>query len=189
MSIQDGKFVFINHHASKHWGYQRGAISLNLVHPDDREKVRENAINMLKGKRSSSYEVRIISKNGDIRWFAETVTPILFKGGRAVLGTSMDITELVSARNRLVELEALEASILDAFPHAVVGLHNRLIVFANDGVKRVFGWNARDLIGKNTRVLYPSEKSYEDIANVLYATLENQRTFKTQFTCRTQRWF
>ncbi len=182
--IQDGKFVFVSRHASTHGGYRRGAVSLDFVHPDDREKVRQSAISMLKGKRSSSYEVRTISKNGEIRWFAESVTPILFKGRRAALGTSMDITELVAARNRLVELEALEASILDAFPHAVIGLRNRRIVFANDGVETVFGWKPKEVIGKNTRLLYPSEKAYEDIAHILYDTLERQRTFKAPFTCR-----
>ncbi len=157
---------------------------MSLIHPDDRKKVRENAIKMLKGKRSSSYDFRTITKNGEIRWFTETVAPILFKGKRAVLGTSMEITEQIEARHKLVELEALEASVLDAFPHAVIGLKNRLIVFANDGVQSVFGWKAKELIGKSTRILYPTEEGFERIANELYSTLERQRTFKTEFTCR-----
>lgn len=181
--IQDGKFAFVNHHASKYWGYQKGATSMSLVHPDDRKRVRESAIKMLKGKRSSSYEFRTITKDGEIRWFTETVTPILFRGKRAVLGTSMEITEQIQARNKLVELEALEASILDAFPHAVIGLKNRLISFANDGVQDVFGWKAKDLIGQTTRVLYPTEEAYYEIAEILYSSLERQRTFKTEFTC------
>ncbi len=182
--IQGGKFAFVNHHASKYWGYQKGATPMSLVHPDDRKNVRENAIKMLKGKRGSSYEFRTITKDGEIRWFTETVTPILFKGKRAVLGTSMEITELIGARNKLVELEALEASVLDAFPHAVIGLKNRIIVFANDGVQAVFGWKAKDLIGQSTRILYPTEEGSEEIASVLYSTLERQRTFKTEFTCK-----
>ncbi len=181
--IQDGEFKFVNHHASKYWGYETGVPSMNLIHPDDREKVRENAIKMLKGKRSSSYEFRTITKDGEVRWFTETVSPILFKGRRAVLGTSMEITELIEARNKLVDLEALEASILDAFPHAVIGLKNRVIVFANDGVQSVFGWKAKELIGQTTRVLYPTEEEFDEIARVLYSTLEKQRTFKTECTC------
>ena len=182
--IQEGKFVFVNHYASKYWGYKPGSISLNFIHPDDRQRVRENAIKMLQGKRSSSYEFRALTKDGEIKWFTESVTPILFKGERAVLGISMEITEMIAARNKLMELEALEASILDAFPHAVIGLKRRLVVFANDGVQLVFGWKPKDLIGQNTRILYPTDQMYEEIANVLYSTLERQRTFKTDFTCR-----
>lgn len=78
--IQDGEFKFVNHHASKYWGYETGVPSMNLIHPDDREKVRENAIKMLKGKRSSSYEFRTITKDGEVRWFTETVSPFSSRG-------------------------------------------------------------------------------------------------------------
>ncbi|MEN6467095.1 MAG: PAS domain S-box protein [Syntrophaceae bacterium] len=185
--LQDAKFQFVNHHAARYWGYNRdeliGMESMSIVHPEDRLKVRENAIRMLKGKRTSPYEFRTVAKNGDIRWLTETVTPIHFRGRRAVLGNSMDITQQIKSRNKLAELEALEASILEAIPHAVIGLRNRRIIFANDGVQAVFGWKARDLIGKSTRVLYPTEEGFEEIAKMLYSTLERQRTFSAEFTC------
>ncbi|MDD5234235.1 MAG: PAS domain S-box protein [Syntrophales bacterium] len=186
--LQDGKFKFVNHHAAKYWGYDReeliGMNSMSLVYPKDRARVRQNAVKMLKGKRSSSYEFRTIARDGGIRWVTETVTPIHYRGKKAVLGNSMDITEQIGSRNKLAELEALEASILDAFPHAVIGLRNRRIIFASNGVQSVFGWKAKELIGKSTRVLYPTEEGFEEIAKVLYSTLERQRTFSTEFTCR-----
>ena len=149
--VQGGEFRFVNTHAAFYWGYSKdeliGMESMSLVHPDDRERVRRSAIDMLKGKRTSSYEFRTMAKDGGIRWITETVTSIQYKGKRAVLGNSMDITEQIKARTKLAELEALEASILEAIPHAVIGLRNRRIIFANDGVKAVFGWEAKDLIG------------------------------------------
>jgi PAS domain S-box-containing protein len=158
--------------------------SMSLVHPDDRERVRQDAIDMLKGKRTSSYEFRTIAKDGGVRWITETVTTIRYKGKRAVLGNSMDITEQINARTKLAELEALEASILEAIPHAVIGLRNRRIIFANDGVKAVFGWKAQELIGKRTSVFYRNRRDFEAIAHDLYATLEHQRTFRSEFPCR-----
>lgn len=185
--LQDGKFQFVNHYAARYWGYNRdeliGMKSMSIVHPEERAKVRDNAIRMLNGKRTTPYEFRTVAKNGDIRWLTETVTPIHFRGRRAVLGNSMDITQQIKSRNKLAELEALEASILEAIPHAVIGLRNRRIIFANDGVKAVFGWKARDLIGKSTRVLYPTEEGFEEIAKMLYSTLEQQPTFSAEFTC------
>ena len=186
--VQGGKFRFVNAHAAFYWGYSKdeliGMESMSLVHPEDRERVRRSAISMLKGKRTSSYEFRTIAKDGGIRWITETITSIQYKGERAVLGNSMDITEQIKARNKLAELEALEASILEAIPHAVVGLRNRRIIFANDGVMAVFGWEAEDLIGKRTRVFYRSNKDFEAIAANLYSTLERQRTFRSEFPCR-----
>ncbi len=186
--VQGGKFRFVNAHAAFYWGYSKdeliGMASMSLVHPDDRERVRRSAIEMLKGKRTSSYEFRTIAKDGGIRWITETITSIGYKGERAVLGNSMDITDQIKARNKLAELEALEASILEAIPHAVVGLRNRRIIFANDGVKAVFGWEAEELIGKRTRVFYRSNRDFEAIAANLYSTLERQRTFRSEFPCR-----
>ncbi len=186
--LQNGKFRFVNHHAARYWGYNRdellGKNSMSLVHPEDRSRVRENAVRMLKGELSSSYEFRTIAKDGSIRWITETVTPIHFRGERAVLGNSMDVTDQIKARIKLAELEALEASILEAIPHAVIGLRNRRIIFANDGVETVFGWKAGALIGKRTRLLYRSEHDYEEIARVLYSTLERERTFSIEFPCR-----
>ena len=186
--VQKGKFRFVNAHAAFYWGYSKdeliGMESMSLVHPDDRDRVRRSAMEMLKGKRTSSYEFRTIAKDGGIRWITETITSIQYKGERAVLGNSMDITEQIKSRNKLAELEALEASILEAIPHAVVGLRNRRIIFANDGVQAVFGWEAEDLIGRRTRVFYRSNKDFEAIAANLYSTLEHQRTFRSEFPCR-----
>ncbi|HPG70767.1 MAG TPA: PAS domain S-box protein, partial [Syntrophales bacterium] len=186
--LQDGKFRFVNAHAARYWGYNRneliGMSSMTLVHPDHRERVRKNAIAMLKGKRSHPYEFMTIGKNGDLRWIAETVTPIHYRRKRAVLGNSMDVTRQVAARTKLAELEALEASILDAIPNAVIGLRNRRIIFANNGVESVFGRKASELIGRSTRLLYPTEEGFKEIAKVLYSNLERQRTFSLEFTCR-----
>ena len=186
--VQNGTFQFVNHHAAKYAGYSPQELvkmnSMSLVHPEDRKMVRKNAMAMLKGKRSSPHEFRIVTKEGKIRWIMETVTFIPYRGARAVLGNSMDITDSIEARNKLMELEDLEASILESIPHAVVGLRDRTIIFVNDGVQSVFGWKPEDLIGKSTRVFYTSDREYDEIARRLYTTLEKQRTFSMEFTCR-----
>jgi PAS domain S-box-containing protein len=185
--LQDGKFRFVNEHAARYWGYNRneliGKESMSLVHPDHRERVRKHAIAMLKGRRSHPYEFMTIGKNGDLRWIAETVTPIHYRRKRAVLGNSMDVTRQVAARTKLAELEALEASILDAIPHAVIGLRNRRIIFANNGVESVFGRKASELIGRPPPAL-PHRGGVQGDRQGLYSNLERQRTFSFEFTCR-----
>jgi PAS domain S-box-containing protein len=114
----------------------------------------------------------------------ETVKSIQYQGKRAVLGNSMNTTEQKEARSRLEELEALESSILDAIPHAVIGLHNRVFIFANNAVEQVFGWRPEELIGKNVRILYRSEEDYNEIARRFYTALETRRTYSTEFPAR-----
>jgi len=94
---QEGKFVFVNPQFQKYTGFAEdellGRDSLSLVHPEDRKMVRENAVEMLKGKHSSPYEFRVIDKGGKTLWAIETVTATHYKGKRVTLGNFMDITE------------------------------------------------------------------------------------------------
>ncbi len=92
-------------------------------------------------------------------------------------------TELIMARNKVAEMEALEASILEAIPHAVIGLQDRRIIFVNNGVKTVFGWKSDELIGRTTRLLYRTEKDYVRIAGQLYSILEKQSIASMEFPC------
>ncbi len=95
--VQDGKFQFVNPQFQKYTGYTEGELlgvdCLSIVHPEDSEKVRENAVQMLKGNRLSPYEFRTVGKGGETLWTIETVTSIHYKRKRATLGNFMDITE------------------------------------------------------------------------------------------------
>lgn len=186
--IQNRKFRFVNLHIQKYTGYTEAEMlemnPLSIVHPADKRTVVKNAINMLKGIRVTPFKYRTMTKQGQLKWIMETVTPIIFKGEKAVLGNSMDITEQKQARESLHELGALKSSILDAIPQAIVGLQNRQINFANAAVEEVFGWRPEDLIGKNVTLFYRDDKEADEIARYFYTTLEHQRTFVTEFHCR-----
>ncbi|HQA82408.1 MAG TPA: PAS domain S-box protein [Syntrophales bacterium] len=186
--LQDKRFRFVNPHIREYAGYTEEEM-LNMdppsiIHPADRKMARKNAIRMLKGQRFSPYEFRILTKEGRVKWIMETVKSIQYRGKRAVLGNSMNTTEQKEARSRLEELEALESSILDAIPHAVIGLHNRVFIFANNAVEQVFGWRPEELIGKDVRLLYRNEEDYDEIARRFYTALETQRTYTTEFPAR-----
>lgn len=184
----DKRLQFTNFHLQEYTGYSRIEMMdmdpLDLVHPDDRESAVIDAGNMLKGLRFSPYEYRLISKDGQVKWILETVVPIMFKGQKAVLGNSIDITEYKAAKMRLQEFDALKASILDAIPQAVVGLEDRRINFANTAVKEVFGYEPEEVIGKSVTLFYRNEKEAEEIGRHFYGTLEHQRTFVSEFNCR-----
>jgi PAS domain S-box-containing protein len=105
--VQDGEFKFLNDIFRGATGRSPeeliGTNSMTLVLPEDRDMVRENAIKILKGERFSPYKYRIVTQNGEIRWMLEGLASIQFQGRRAVLGHSMDITELERAEAKLQE--------------------------------------------------------------------------------------
>ena len=185
--IHEGKFLFINDFTANRSGYTKeemtGMDCLTIIHPEDREMAQANAVDMLKGKRITPYVFRTVSRSGEVHWITETLSPILYKGKRSILGTSLDITDQISAQTQLEELRDLETSVLEAIPHAVLGLADNIIIFANNGAETVFGWRPDELIGKNVRILYRNEQEYTRFMRNLYLTLERQRTFYTEFTC------
>jgi PAS domain S-box-containing protein len=105
--LQDRKFILGNSQFQRLTGYTEeellGMDSLDLVLPQDKNEVRKNAIKMLKGKRSSPYQFRVVNKTGEIRWVMETVTSIKYRGRRAILGDYIDITERRQAEKTLEE--------------------------------------------------------------------------------------
>jgi len=186
--LVEGKFRFVNTQFEISTGYRAdeliGRDSLVIIHPEDREMVRTNVLNMLMGKRLTPYEFRLIRKDGRICWILGTVTSVSFQGEQTVHGSYIDITEQKEAQRRMMEMETLEASILDALPVAVLELRERRIVFANRAVKNVFGWKPNELVGRSTRVLFHNDADYEKIAQLFYPALERQRIFSEEFPCR-----
>ena len=186
--LVQGKFHFLNAQFERSTGYRAdeliGRDALFMVHPEDRERVRRDATEMLRGKRTTPYEFRTITKDGRTRWILGTVASIPFWGQRAVLGNHMDISEQKEARQKLDELKTLEASILDALPVAVIGLRERQIISANRAVEAIFGWKPEEVIGRNTRLLYRSDEEFEEIGRHFYPVLEKQRIFSEEFPCR-----
>lgn len=119
--LQEGRFRMVNRRITAMTGYTEqeliGLKSMELVHPDYRKKVRQYSKEMLKGQRSSPYEFVAVSKQGDLRWILETVTPVFYQGKRAVLGNFADIT-----KNKLMEREQLRAQRLESIGTLAAGL-------------------------------------------------------------------
>jgi two-component system NtrC family sensor kinase len=119
--VQDRKFILANPQFQKLIGYTEeellGIDPLSLVLPEDRDTVREKAIEMLKGERSSPYQFRVVSKTGEIRWVMETVTSIKYRGRRANLGNYIDITERRQTEEKIHQQNQFLNSILNALTH------------------------------------------------------------------------
>ncbi|MFC1980434.1 PAS domain-containing protein, partial [Chloroflexota bacterium] len=149
--VQDGQFRFTNSHFQEHTGFNQdellGMDPSRLVHPEDRDRVRQNAIQMLKGTSLPPYELRITDKNGKSHWAMETVTSIYYNERKATLGNFMDITERKQIEEKLRESEEKWRSLVESSPNIimVVGRDNT-IEFINHTVP---GINVEDTIGRS----------------------------------------
>ena len=148
--VQDGRFVYVNPQFEKYTGYSleelRGRRSLDLVHPEDREMVRENAIKMLKGLRDEPYEYRSIRKDGKISWVMERVTSIEFGGRRAVLGSYMDITERKALEESLHEMHRRLDLLINNIQDVIFTIDPQYnFVFLNRAAEELSGYSLEEL--------------------------------------------
>ena len=86
---------------------------LRLIHPDDRERVRQELQRALDGSAPYDTEFRVIGPDGAVRWLMGKGKVYRNAAGEAVrmLGVNMDITERKTAAE---QLRALSASLISA---------------------------------------------------------------------------
>lgn len=109
----DGYFTRVNPAAVRVIGYPREELLarpyLDFVHPDDRERTRAEADELVKGKTTLSFENRYVRRDGSDRVLEWTATPVVEE--RAIYAVARDATERRKAE-REVERLALEQAAL-----------------------------------------------------------------------------
>jgi two-component system NtrC family sensor kinase len=160
-----------------------GRESLELVHPEDRERVRENAVAMLKGKHLPPYELRYIVKGGDILWATETVTSINYNGKRAVLGNFIDITEHKQAEEALRHSEELLRKMFESVTDGILVIDlNGVITEANQRAVEIHGFNSKEeLVGRKAFELV-SSRDHERIATNMNKAVKQGKVGSTEYT-------
>ena len=145
--IQDRKCRFANLWFQKYMGYSEdellGMDAFAFVDPEDRERVRQNEMEMLKGTRLSPYEFRYVGKSGETKWAMETVASIQYQGKRATLGSFMDITERKQAEEALRESEKNFRNSLDVSPLGIriVNAEGELL-YGNQAILDIYGYSS-----------------------------------------------
>jgi PAS domain S-box-containing protein len=117
----------------------------NLIHPDDRNLVREAVNAGLKNDGSFQMEYRIISSDGQVRWVWEKGRAVDFpKTGPVVLeGFITDITEKKAAQAELSKSQKLLIAAIENFPAGV------MIAYAPDVTVRFANSAALDIRGES----------------------------------------
>jgi PAS domain S-box-containing protein len=119
-----GKMLYVNAAAEKMSGYTRDELlaknPLSFIHPDFREFAQEQGPRLQTGDRATQrFELKIVAKNGEEKWFDFAGTVIDYEGGPAVLGTALDITDRKRAEEELRESREWWRAIVENAPSHV----------------------------------------------------------------------
>jgi PAS domain S-box-containing protein len=122
-----------------------------MVHPDDREKVREAYTRTFNQNVPYEMEYRVIWPDMSIHYINARGKLFCDKQGRPlrINGTLWDVTAHNKADEALYERNAWIETILQASPAAMYTLDTEGIVLTwNKGAERMLGWTQEEVVGK-----------------------------------------
>lgn len=163
------KFLFVNKKIKEITEYAEDELYkmniFDLIHPDDRKRIREYARKRAEGKEvPSTYSAKIVTKNGRIKIVEFAVTRINFKGEYAAVGFVRDVTwreklskELKEEKERAEKYLNIAGSII-----VVLDREGRVKLINLEG-SRLLGLPKEEIIGKNWFEYFIPEENREEM--------------------------
>ncbi len=162
--FSDNKFIYGNDYSAFLTGFSLEELyKMNfwdLVHPDHKEVARDRGHARMKGEEvPSRYEIKILDRNGNVKWLDYTGTIIDYMGKPSVLGIAYDITELKNTQQALTDSELKYRTLIESMSEVIIYADNDdKIMFVNDNAIKFFGYSKQELIGANAAELLVDEE-------------------------------
>ncbi len=169
--VQNGVIAFVNGKFMEYTGYKReeliGTDLMNLVFPQDQSSTLQNQEQSLSTGESLPYQYRALNKNGEIKWFLETVFKSEYNGEEAIVGNVIDITDTKRTENML-------RTLTNSSPIGIYIIQDGKICFVNPQFANFNGYEKDELEGMALEnIVY--KKDWPELEKNSNAMLEHAR--------------
>jgi PAS domain S-box-containing protein len=155
--------------------------ALAVVHPEDREEVREAVEGAISGRGSFDAEFRIVRPDGTVRWVASRGRTY-DRDGRAgnLIGVVQDITGRKRDKVELERVTRQNEMILKSAGEGIYGLDlNERTTFVNPAAAQMLGYRPEELIGQHQHDIVhhtrPDGTPYPSDDCPIYAALRDDK--------------
>ncbi|QOC22384.1 PAS domain S-box protein [Wenzhouxiangella sp. AB-CW3] len=131
---------------------------MQLMHPEDRDRVREKADRMVDRATEdrATAQFRLLTQSGDYRWVESNSKVIRDEQGRAIrrLGSTVDIHERRLAEQQLREQAERMRGVLETACDAIITIDEYGVMeTVNPAATEMFGYRAEDMLGQGISIL------------------------------------
>ncbi|MFH1783297.1 MAG: PAS domain S-box protein [bacterium] len=133
----------------------------NIFHPDDAVLVQNALAGAMQGKSGSSFEYRVITKEGETRWVNHSWTPVFMeKKLQTIISIITDVTERKKGEEALLQSEKNFRSLADnANDGILIVAGEGALVYANRRVREILGYNLSEIFKKTLGdVIVPDQR-------------------------------
>ncbi|NMF97424.1 EAL domain-containing protein [Aromatoleum toluolicum] len=179
----DRTLLFVSEGSRRLLGYAPGELVGSrhvafeqVIHGEDRAQVRREVMGALAADARYRIEYRVQCRDGSIKWVLERGVGVRDESGRRVVEAFIeDITDQVTAQQRLAETESRYRSL---FENSVVGIFQTSAdgryIAANGALARMYGYDSPDALIADL----------QDIDRRLYVSSGRREEFKRQIAER-----
>jgi PAS domain S-box-containing protein len=147
-----GRILFVNRAAERITGFARdgllGSELVDLVPEPQRDLIRDAIARVLAGVNTDAFDLELSTTSGSPVWVSASTSTVL-AGSGAVILAFRDVTAERALEHELRSTTEFLERLIDSTVDAIIAadLKGRIMLF-NQGAERLFGYRARDVIGK-----------------------------------------
>ncbi len=147
-----GRILFVNRAAERITGFARdgllGSELVDLVPTDQRAQIGEAISRVLAGVNVDAFDLELSTTSGSPVWVSASTSTVL-AGSGAVILAFRDVTAERALELELRSTKEFLERLIDSTVDAIIAadFKGRIILF-NQGAERLFGYRARDVLGK-----------------------------------------
>jgi len=158
---------------------------LKIIHPKDKNRVKDSYSNFLKNKTPYEIEYRLLLKSGEIKCILEKCETAYNGKGEAVrsLGTVLDITKQAQLAEKLKNSEERLSQIIKVSKDWIWEIDtNGLYTYASEKVEDILGYKSAEIVNKKYFYDFFPEENREKLKKIAFKSFKQKKTLSSFIT-------